>query len=81
MPARSGYNGTLLEYIRDTHIGAVKDATTLQKSWTSLKGLIDIHRFEGVQARFAQQLIDAAVFRDTIINYYTKLAHSSTDDI
>ena len=48
------------------------------KSWNSLQQVMvdggDGARFYGVQARFAQQQVDASVFHDTVIGYYQNLS-------
>ena len=64
----------LFDWINATHHAAVGEAGKLASAWDTLEGLIDTARFEGVRARFAQQVNDAGVFRDTIVNYYTQLA-------
>jgi alpha-glucuronidase len=71
-PMRKG-NRTipLIEYINETHFEAVEEAKGLAASWDSLKGAIDKARFEGVQARFAQQVHDAAVMRDSVMRQYS----------
>jgi len=47
-------------------------------AWASLEIVMsntgDEARFRGVQARFAQQLVDAHTFVEEIIGYYEKLS-------
>eukprot|EP00746_Dinoflagellata_sp_MGD_P039578 gnl/MRDRNA2_/MRDRNA2_195534_c0_seq1.p1 gnl/MRDRNA2_/MRDRNA2_195534_c0~~gnl/MRDRNA2_/MRDRNA2_195534_c0_seq1.p1 ORF type:complete len:580 (-),score=88.83 gnl/MRDRNA2_/MRDRNA2_195534_c0_seq1:16-1638(-) len=76
-PIRTTKNKTtvpLLDYLRDEHREAVEEARKLAESWDHLEGLVDTDRFNGVKARFAQQLNDAAVWRDVLIDYWTKLS-------
>ena len=74
--ARSGNatppNGTitLYEHIRFTHADAVKQARALAASWDTLAGQVDAGRFAGVQARFAQQVRDAAQMADDVMAQY-----------
>ena len=69
----------LFNRIRDHHADALEDLKEMAESWNSLEKIMvedshDAARFYGVQARFAQQQVDAAVFRDTIIGYYGNLS-------
>ena len=69
----------LFNRIRDHHADALEDLKGMAESWNSLEKIMveeneDEKRFYGVQARFAQQQVDAAVFRDTIIGYYGNLS-------
>ena len=54
------------------------DLNGMVKSWNSLQQVMvdggDGARFYGVQARFAQQQVDASVFHDTVIGYYQNLS-------
>ena len=61
---------TLYEHIRFTHADAVKQARELAASWDTLDGQVDAVRFAGVQARFAQQVRDAAQMADDIMAQY-----------
>jgi alpha-glucuronidase len=73
-PVTPGASVTLFEHIRFTHDAAVRDAAALASSWDTLEGKIDDARFYGVQARFAQQVNDAGVMRDTILDQYADWA-------
>ena len=69
----------LFNRIRDHHADALEELKEMAESWNSLEKIMvgeneDEKRFYGVQARFAQQQVDAAVFRDTIIGYYGNLS-------
>jgi len=78
------YNGssqnkvTLFDRIRDHHDSALQALKGMAESWDGLEDTMllagDGKRFYGVQARFAQQQNDAAVFRDVIIGYYQNLS-------
>ena len=65
---------TLFQMINRTHFGAVEDAAKMGVESGSLKGVIDDHRFRGVQARFAQQANDAAAMSIAIMGQYTRWA-------
>ena len=52
---------------------AVSEARELAAAWETLEGRVDAARFEGVRARFAQQVNDARVFAEIILNYYAHL--------
>ena len=67
----------LAQYLATTHEAALKEAGALAARWESLEGRVDSARFEGVRARFAQQVNDAQVFSDTILNYYAHLRSGS----
>ena len=60
----------LFDHIRFTHDAAVDAARDLARAWDALEGRVDADRFKGVQARFAQQVNDAAAMRDTILGQY-----------
>ena len=74
--ARSGNatppNGTitLYEHIRFTHADAVTQARELAASWDTLEGRVDAVQFAGVQARFAQQVRDAAQMAGDVMAQY-----------
>ena len=68
-------NETLLDRIRETHRVALENATAMARAWDSLEeSLRDKHLFAAVQRRFAQQLNDAAVFSQVLLQYYDSLA-------
>ena len=62
---------SLFDYIRFTHDQAVLGARVLASKWDSLERLVDAQRFEGVRARFGQQVRDAAAMRDSIMTQYS----------
>jgi alpha-glucuronidase len=62
---------TLYEHIRFTHVDAVRQAADLAAQWESLQGAVDTLRFEGVRARFAQQVRDAKQMAHDIMVQYT----------
>ena len=68
---------TLYELIRFTHFDAVEQAKVLASKWDELDGLIDTFRFKGVQARFAQQVRDAAQMAHDIIAQYERWSKQS----
>ena len=70
-PTTAGETVSLYDYIRWTHEDAVEQAKDLAAAWDGLEGLVDEERFEGVKARFAQQVRDAGVMRDAIMTQYT----------
>ena len=74
-PATAAETVSLYDYIRWTHDDAVEQAKDLAAAWDGLEGLVDEERFEGVKARFAQQVRDAGVMRDAIMTQYTSWYH------
>ena len=75
-PGPAGDEPPLLDRIRDAHAAAVDEARGFADAWDGLEALIDEPRFRGVQARFRQQLNDAAVFSEVLVDYYTTLAQA-----
>eukprot|EP01045_Picozoa_sp_COSAG04_P000082 COSAG04_NODE_2_length_56781_cov_25.092252_6_plen_347_part_00 len=67
---------TLLEYIQDGHAAALAEAKVLAADWASLEGLVDSFRFEGVKARFANQIVDATTFKELLAGYWTNLTRA-----
>eukprot|EP00747_Dinoflagellata_sp_TGD_P124354 gnl/TRDRNA2_/TRDRNA2_173963_c0_seq6.p1 gnl/TRDRNA2_/TRDRNA2_173963_c0~~gnl/TRDRNA2_/TRDRNA2_173963_c0_seq6.p1 ORF type:complete len:534 (+),score=62.60 gnl/TRDRNA2_/TRDRNA2_173963_c0_seq6:52-1653(+) len=63
---------TLFELINRTHLEAVDEAKQMASDWESLHGLLDAERFDGVKARFAQQVNDAAAMCNHIMGQYTR---------
>jgi alpha-glucuronidase len=49
----------------------VRQAADLAAQWESLQGAVDTLRFEGVRARFAQQVRDAKQMAHDIMVQYT----------
>eukprot|EP00927_Polykrikos_kofoidii_P054465 TRINITY_DN48879_c0_g1_i1.p1 TRINITY_DN48879_c0_g1~~TRINITY_DN48879_c0_g1_i1.p1 ORF type:complete len:910 (+),score=68.65 TRINITY_DN48879_c0_g1_i1:61-2790(+) len=74
MPVGSGKSVPLIDFIAATHLDALREARSMANAWYSLKGLVDEGRFEGVLARFRQQLRDAAVFSEVIMGYYRNIS-------
>lgn len=65
----------LFDRIRDRHDGALKELAGMASTWDALgPHMVGDDRFAGVQARFAQHINDAAVFRTTVIDYYEELS-------
>ena len=67
----------LFQRIRDRHAGALVELGGMAAAWDALgpvwpKG--DEARFHGVQARFREQVADAAMFRKTIMGYYENIS-------
>ena len=71
--AGNGSKTTVIEYIKDGHAAALAEAKTLAADWASLEGLVDAFRFKGVQARFANQIVDATTFKELLVGYWTNL--------
>ena len=69
-----GTKKTLLQLIEDRSVAAIaKLADTINNFATFAKGEIDDERYDGMLARFAQQLEDASVFSTNIVGYYNEL--------
>ena len=72
---RPGWKGsTLFDLIRDGHADALVRLKGMAAAWDSLAGSISADAFHGVQARFAQQINDAAVFSKVLIGYYSNIS-------
>ena len=66
---------TLIARIRRQHVEALAGARSMAAAWDSLQRKVtDGEMFAAVQARFAQQLNDAAVFSKVMLDYYGSLA-------
>ena len=65
---------TLFDHINQTHWGAVEEANGMADAWQGLQGLVDEERFNGVAARFAQQVNDGAAMSKTIMGQYSRWA-------
>eukprot|EP01046_Picozoa_sp_COSAG06_P067496 COSAG06_NODE_17524_length_936_cov_1.990442_2_plen_66_part_00 len=55
------------------HAEGLAEAKVLAADWESLEGLVDEFRFEGVKARFANQIVDATTFKELLVGYWTNL--------
>lgn len=75
--AGNGSKTTVIEYIQDGHAAALAEAKTLAADWASLEGLVDAFRFKGVQARFANQIVDATTFKELLVGYWSNLTKQS----
>ena len=64
---------SLYDYIRFQHFDAVDEARKFQAAWEGLRGLVDDDRYDGVKARFAQQVRDGTVMCTTLMDYYRAL--------
>ena len=64
----------MIKRIRRGHADALQEVADMSTAWNSLEGSVDAETFEAVQARFAQQRNDAAVFSKVILEYYDSLA-------
>jgi len=64
---------TLFERIRDRHEGALKELKGIAEAWGKLEDEFESKdkRFEGVRARFQQQVNDAFIMRDQIMDFYS----------
>ena len=56
-------------------LSPISERRSFAAAWDGLEGLVDEERFEGVKARFAQQVRDAGVMRDAILSQYTSWYH------
>lgn len=65
---------TLFDMIRNGHADALVRLKSMAMAWDSLAGSVSKDAFHGVQARFAQQLNDAAVFSEVLVGYYAKIS-------
>ena len=74
MPTSANATAPLLQVIADGHRKGVQDASLLARDWDQLEGLVDEVRFKGVQARFKQQVNDAAVFMKVILGFYYNIS-------
>ena len=61
---------TLLQHIYNSHFQGVEEAAELQKTWDSLRGLVDETIFEEVQRRFELQMKNAVEWRDVVNTYF-----------
>jgi len=63
---------TLFQRMNDRHEGALQELKTFATAWDTLEKefAAEDTRFKGVQARFTQQINDAFIMRDQIMDFY-----------
>ena len=61
--AWGGVATQLLEYIRETHATAVREAQGLADAWQSLRGRVDEARFDGVELRLYTMISSRIISR------------------
>jgi alpha-glucuronidase len=64
---------TVYEKVRADKAAALDGAQKMVDAWATLEGEVEHKTFAGVSARFAQQLNDAKVFANVLMDYYEGL--------
>ena len=65
---------TVIQYFYDAHYTGAETAQTFVSMWQSLKGKIDMERFNDVLFRQSYQAGHSIVWRDAIVNYFHNLS-------
>ncbi|MEV5965612.1 alpha-glucuronidase family glycosyl hydrolase [Kribbella sp. NPDC051952] len=61
---------TVIQHIYDTHFGGLDVVRGLRRSWQSLRSRVDGSRYGTTLERFDQQVVQAELWRDSIVSYY-----------
>lgn len=65
---------TIIQYIYDSHYEGADEAAELGREWATLKGRVDPALFAEEQKRLVYQAGHAIVWRDAIVQYFSKLS-------
>jgi len=65
---------TLWEELCQKYFSGTDYVRRMNEQWLSLDGTVDPQVFSSVRAKLKQQLIDAAVWRDTCLDYFQKFS-------
>jgi len=65
---------TVIQYFYDSHYQGAVEAARLSEEWATLKGKVDPKLFDDVSARLEYQAGHAIVWRDAIVQYFSKLS-------
>lgn len=76
MKLLNGTTCTLIDYIRITHKDALDDVAEMLEHWKTLATYMDETRFNGVVGRMKQQINDANVMGNKIVDFYESLVRS-----
>lgn len=67
-------DGTVIQYLYDSHYEGAREAAELGKEWGTLEGKVDPALFAEVKGRLAYQAGHAVVWRDAVVQYFLKLS-------
>jgi alpha-glucuronidase len=65
---------TIIQHIYDTHYDGAEEANQFVRQWESLKGRIDVQRYQEVLNRLEYQAGHAQVWRDAVCNWFLRMS-------
>ncbi len=71
---------TLWEELRFHYNRGVEEVVSMQKAWDSLKGKVDLERFDHVKKSLGMQLDNAREWRDVSLEYFGEFANQQKHD-
>lgn len=63
---------TIIQHIYDTHYEGAEEANQFVRQWESLKGRVDVQRYQEVLNRLEYQAGHARVWRDAVCNWFLR---------
>jgi alpha-glucuronidase len=65
---------TVIQHVYDSHYEGAETVATFVREWRTLRGRIDVERYNDVLQRLEYQAGHAIVWRDAICNYFLRLS-------